>query len=253
MPPRRRQRLGPAVDVSAMARGLAIPGGDTRHWISYGTVAAVVDENGNPDTTDSNVVVISPAGVDVDVVLEPGGYPVTCKHGIAAGTIYICGPIHVGDQVLCGIPEGDVSMVPKILAIISGPNGAADVVPVDGDGNPIFQNDRLLLYARGVPIDMRTDGGAQALLNPDGSIAITAGGGNNTVLNGGSKGVARVGDPILTTLSATDIANIANSMISAGLVSPGSPTAPPNPVTLNQDDTGTNEIQSGSGTVFAGD
>lgn len=247
---RRGTTQGPALDVSAFARALAIPGGDLRHWVSYGTVAAVQDDAGNADTSDPGAIVITPAGVEVDVVLEPSNYPVTCRHGVSAGTVFICTPIKVGDQVVVGIPEGDVSMVPQVLAII--PGGSAPI-PTGEDGKPIFQNDRVLVFAKGVPVDLRTDGGAQAILNPDGSIAVTAGSGKNLILNAGSAGVARVGDPVLTTLSATDIGNIAQSMISAGLVTPGSPTAPPNPVTLNQDGTGTNEIKSGSGTVLAGD
>ena len=82
---------------------------------------AAIDDNGAPDFTDPNAIVISPSGVDVDVVLEPSGYPCTAKHGISAGTVFICGPIKVGDQVVVGIPDGDVAMVPVILAVVSGP------------------------------------------------------------------------------------------------------------------------------------
>jgi hypothetical protein len=171
---RQRQRIGPDLDVVRLARGLAIPGGDLRHWVSYATVAAI-DDDGEIDLSDPNAIVITPSGVDVDVVLEPSGYPCTAKHGIAAGKVFVCGPIEVGDQVVVGIPDGDSSMVPRILAVVSGPNGAKDVVPVDDAGKPIFKNDRFLIFAKGVPIDLRTDGGAQLLLNPDGTIQVGAG------------------------------------------------------------------------------
>lgn len=171
----RRGRAGTAIrkswDVARIGRGLARQGADLRHWVSYATVAAV-DDDGAVDLSNPNAVVITPGGVDVDVVLEPSGYPMTCKHGVAAGTVYVCGPIKVGDQVIVEIPEGDVSMVGKITSVISGPNGEADAVPVGPDGLPLFQNDRYLVFAKGVPIELRTDGGARLLVNPDGTIQV---------------------------------------------------------------------------------
>lgn len=242
---RRRQRIGPDLDVVRLGRGLAIPGGDLRHWVSYATVAAV-DDDGEMDLSNKDAVVITPAGVDVDVVLEPSGYPCTAKHGIAAGTVFICGPIQVGDLVVVGIPDGDVAMIPRILAVVSGPNGAADVVPVGDDKLPVFKNDRLLIYAKGVPIDLRSTDGehtSSLLANPDGSV----------VINGGSKGVARVGDPIKTIVGTSDVAALAASMVGAGLVPAGTGGPPPVPVPLaNADKSGTNEIASGSDTVKAG-
>lgn len=171
----RRGRAGTAIrkswDVARIGRGLARQGADLRHWVSYATVAAV-DDDGEVDLSNPNAVVITPGGVDVDVVLEPSGYPMTCKHGVSAGTVYVCGPIKVGDQVIVEIPDGDVSMVGKISSVISGPNGEADAVPVGPDGLPLFKNDRYLVFAKGVPIDLRTDGGARLLVNPDGTIQV---------------------------------------------------------------------------------
>jgi len=249
-----RRRAGTAIrrswDARRIGRALAHQGADLRHWVSYATVAAV-DESGNIDLTNPSAIVITPGGIDVDVVLEPSGYPMTCRYGQAAAGFFICGPIKVGDQVVVDIPDGDPSMVGKIVSVTSAPDGS--VVPVGDDGLPIFKNDRLLIMAKGVPVDVRTDGGAQMLLNPDGSVAISAGGGQNTTFNGGSRGVARVGDKTKRTLSSTDITNIIASAVAAGLVIAGSGGPPPKPVPLNQDETGISEIAEGSGTVLAGD
>jgi hypothetical protein len=171
MPPRRRTRLGPQIDISRMARGLARPGADTRHWVSYATVAAI-DDDGEIDLSNPNALVISPGGIDVDVVLEPSGYPMTCTYGQAAAAFFFAGPLRVGDQVLVEIPDGDASMIGRIVGPTSGPNGAADVIPIGPDGKPLFQNDRVLLMSKGVPIELRTSAGQSLLLNPDGSIQI---------------------------------------------------------------------------------
>lgn len=171
MPPRRRTRLGPQMDIGRIARGLARPGADTRHWVSYATVAAI-DDDGEIDLSNPNAIVITPGGIDVDVVLEPSGYPMTCRYGQAAAAFFFGGPLKVGDQVVVEIPDGDSSMIGSIVGPTSGPNGAADVVPVGADGKPIFQNDRVLLMSKGVPIELRTDGGQSLLLNPDGTIQI---------------------------------------------------------------------------------
>ncbi len=173
---RRGTRIAPPLDTAALARALAIPGGDLRHWVSYGTVAALVDENGNADPSGSQeAVVITPAGVEVDVVLEPSNYPVPCRYGIAAGDVFICGPIRVGNQVQVIFADGDVGMVPEIVKVIPS---ASEPIPTGGDGKPIFQNDRLLVFAKGVPIDLRAADGTsvgQVLINPDGSISFGPG------------------------------------------------------------------------------
>lgn len=179
-----RRRAGTAIrkswDARRIGRALAHQGADLRHWVSYATVAAV-DDNGAVDLSNPNAIVISPAGIDVDVVLEPSGYPMTCRYGQAAAGFFFAGPIKVGDQVVVEIPDGDPSMIGKIVGVTSDPDGGG--VPVGDDGKPIFQNDRVLIMAKGVPLDMRTDGGAQILANANGSISLSAKGGAQVALN----------------------------------------------------------------------
>jgi len=237
----RRARAGTAIrkswDARRIGKALAHQGADLRHWVSYATVAAV-DDDGEVDLSNPNAIVISPAGIDVDVVLEPSGHPCTCTHGIAAGTVFVCGPIKVGDQVVVGIPDGDVSMVPRILAVIA--DGDANVVPVGADGKPIFQNDRFLVYAAGVPIDLRSTDGehtSTVLVNPDGSI----------ILNGGTAGVARKGDSTKLNMSPTDVEHLATALLATGGFSPG---GPPGPGTAIEFDGGA--ITGSSDTVKAG-
>ena len=40
------------------------------------------------------------------------------------------------------------------------------------NGKPIFDNNRLLVYAKNVPIDIRTAGGAQILIEQDGTVTV---------------------------------------------------------------------------------
>ena len=98
-----RRRAGTAIrkswDARRIGRALAHQGADLRHWVSYATVAAV-DDDGEVDLSNPNVIVISPNELDVDVVLEPSGYPMTCRYGQAAAGFFFCGPIKVGDQVV---------------------------------------------------------------------------------------------------------------------------------------------------------
>lgn len=165
----RRSRAGTSIkkswDVKRLGRALAAQGIDLRHWVSYGTVASVSGEDGTANYTDANAIVISPAGIDVDVILEPSKYPVTCRYGIQAGQVFIGTPIHPGDQVVVMIPDGDVSMIPEIVKIIPG---SSDPIPVGDDGMPIFKNDAALVFAKGVPIDLRTDGGGWLRVTADG-------------------------------------------------------------------------------------
>lgn len=224
---RRRSRAGTSIrtgwDVKRLGKALAAQGLDLRHWFSYGTVATVGGDDG-PNFSDTNAVVITPAGIDVDVILEPSGYHCPCRWGIQHGSVYIATPIHAGDQVLVGIPDGDVSMVPEVLKIIPG---ASDPIPTSG-GLPIFRNDRALIMAKGVPIDLRTDGGSQLLVNPDGTV----------VINAGSKGVARVDDPVVATLAGatggtplpSSIQGLAAALIATGAFTPNpTPPFPPPP------------------------
>lgn len=224
---RRRSRGGTSIrtgwDVKRLGKALAAQGLDLRHWFSYGTVATVGGDGG-PNFTDSTAVVISPAGIDVDVILEPSGYHCACRWGMQHGSVYIATPIHAGDQVVVGIPDGDVSMVPEILKIIPG---ASDPIPTDG-GMPIFKNDRALIMARGVPIDLRTDGGSQIMVNPDGTV----------VINAGNKGAARLDDTIVATLAGSTAGGVplpsslqalALALLATGmfLPNPSPPTPPP--------------------------
>lgn len=169
---RRRSRSGTSIkrawDLRRIGRAIAAQGLDLRHWVSYGTVASV-GADGGPNYGDPQAILVTPAGVEVDVILEPSNYPVTCKWGMQAGAVYICTPINPGDQVVVILPDGDVSMVPVISCITSG---SSDPIPVGTDGKPLFKNDRALIFGRGVPIELRTDGGNQLLVNPDGTIQI---------------------------------------------------------------------------------
>jgi hypothetical protein len=163
MPPR-KSRLGP-IDFRRMARGMAQQGNDLRHWVSYATVATANGDDGTMDPTDPDAILVTPAGVEVDVVLEPSGYPCSARFGVAAGSCSINTPIRPGDQVIVGIPDGDVSMVPQILCVITG---SSDPMPVGDDGLPIFRNDRLMIYAgAGLPIEIRTSNGTMVRITDD--------------------------------------------------------------------------------------
>lgn len=162
-----RGRRFPRLDRSRLARGFAAAGTDLRFWASRGTVSTH-----DGDTADPNAVLITPAGIEVDVILEPASYPTTCWYGMSAGTVFEAAPIHSGDQVLVLIPDGDPAMIPEIIRVIPGKSSP---IPVDTDGKPFFRNDRKLIYAKGVPIDLRTDGGARVLVNPDGTVVFNDG------------------------------------------------------------------------------
>lgn len=158
-----RARLMPPIDFRRIGRGMAQQGNDLRHWLSYATVATVKD--GDMDVTDQDGILVTPAGVEVDVVLEPHGYPCTARYGVAAGSVHINAPIRPGDQVIVGIPDGDAAMVPQVLCIISGSSAP---MPVGGDGLPIFRNDRLMIHAgAGIPIEIRTANGTMVRITDD--------------------------------------------------------------------------------------
>lgn len=160
---RQRRRGPPAFDFRRFAKGIAGPDIDSRHWVSYGTVASVNGEDGTPDFGDPNAVLVTPAGVEVDVVLEPIGHPITCRYGIAAGAVFICPPIFPGDQVMVIVPDGDSSMIPEIVRIIPG---SSDPIPVGDDGKPVFQNDRFLIMSK-VPIEIRSTNGTMVRITDD--------------------------------------------------------------------------------------
>lgn len=234
---RRRVRSGTSIkrswDVKRLSRALASQGVDLRHWVSYGTVASVAGDDGKANYEDPNAIVITPAGVEIDVILEPSGYPVTCKYGMQAGRVYWGSPVRPGDQVLVSLPEGDVSMVPVAVKIVSG---SSDPMPTEQDGTPVFKNDRALIFAEGVPIDLRTRAGARVLLD-----------GAGVNLNNGEKGVARVDDDVTTTVDGATVAEIGAQIVAAGIAAPGGGVGPP-PTGV----TAGGKIVSGSATVKAG-
>jgi len=162
------------MDMTRFAQGLRTAGVDLRFWMSYATVAVVDDETGRPDFTNPNAIVVTPSGAEVDVVLEPSGQPMTARWGWGGGRVTGHCPLEPGDQVILGFPDGDASMVPQVLAAVSG---ASAPLPVGDDDKPVFQNDRLLVHARGVPVDVRTDGGARVLLDADGGAQLMNGSG----------------------------------------------------------------------------
>ena len=165
---RGRRKAGTSIrrelDMVNIGEGLARPGMDTRTWVSWGTVASVGGEDGKPDFSDPNAVVITSKGVDVDVILEPEGVPVTCTYGTQAGDCFILTPIRPGDQVMVVIPEGEYGAVPAIVKVMAGPHTP---LPLEDDRKPVFKNDRLHIFAKTVPIEIRTQGGARVRLTQD--------------------------------------------------------------------------------------
>jgi hypothetical protein len=165
-----RHNFGTAIrrDINAqmLGKALAAPGMDQRYWCSLGTVCTVDPETGKMDPADKLAIYNDSAGVDVDVELEPLGQPCTCKYaGVQCGDVTIMAPIRPGDIVLVECPDGDL-FTPVITHIMQSRSKRQ---PTEG-GKPIFDNARLLIHARTVPIDIRTAGGAQVLLGQDGAI-----------------------------------------------------------------------------------
>ena len=234
---RGRRKMGTSVrrefDMASFARGLERPGLDTRMWVEWGTVATVGDA-GDVDYGDGDGVVISPGSVDVDVVIEPHQIPVTCRYGLSAGDFFFIPPIRPGDLVLVLLPGGDPSAVGKILCVEPNPN---DPLPVEEDGKPVFRNDRVHLFAKDVPIEVRTAGGARLVLAQDGSVTV----------NQGSQGAARKGDSTKLTLSAADVTALAVALLATGGFTPASA---PGPGTLVEFDGG--EVTGGSDSVKIG-
>jgi len=161
-------------DAKTLGSALAAPGNDTRYWCSFATVCTVDPESGKPNYADKHAIYNDSAGVDVDVLLEPLKQPCTCKYaGESAGEVTICTPIRPGDIVLVECPDGDLT-TPVITHIL---HTRSKRQPTDG-GKPIFDNNRLLIFAKSVPIDIRTAGSdgspVQILVEQDGTATITA-------------------------------------------------------------------------------
>lgn len=159
-------------DVRRLAEAIKSSGIDPRHWVSYGTVGSV-DDDGVLDATDPLAIAIGPAGVEVDVVLEPLQLPVTCHYaGIQGGcSATILSPIKPGDQVIVVLPEGDPMGPPVIVSIL---HSQACKLPLGEDKKPIFQNDRLFIWAEVGPVDVRTKGGVKLTLTQDGKAQVEA-------------------------------------------------------------------------------
>lgn len=139
-------------DVNRVAAALAAPGIDPRMWVSYGTVG-ILDDEGNLNVTDKRAVYVGPEGVEVDVLLEPCRVPVTAKYaGIQGGaSVFMMAPIKPGDLVLVTLPNGDASVQPVIVAVM---NSGSVKVPIGADQKPIFKNDRVLLWAKDVDVEV---------------------------------------------------------------------------------------------------
>jgi hypothetical protein len=161
---------GPSVDFRRLGASLAAPGLDTRFWLSMGTVATVSGQGAINDK-DPAAVIVGPEGVEVDVVLLPSEDPITCRFPSGGPSSTDDWPIGPGDEVLVAIPEGLPGAGGVILGVL---NSASDPLPVEADGKPMFRHDRRLIWANGIPIDLRTgsaritlQGGQQLLGGPD--------------------------------------------------------------------------------------
>jgi hypothetical protein len=160
---------GGAIDIRRLGRALTQAGIDSRHWVSYGTVATV-DDDGDIDFTDVRAVYIGPQGVECDVVLEPLNLHVVCIYaGIQGGRdCSFMSPIRAGDRVLVCLPDGDPTVPPVIQAIL---HSADHRMPMEG-GLPIFQNDRILLFAQNVDVEVRTANGGRLHVKQDNTVDV---------------------------------------------------------------------------------
>lgn len=237
---RGRKRIGTNIrrelDMSQIGEGLKRPGLDTRLWVTRGTVASVRGEDEQPDFTDSNAVLITPKGVEVDVFLDLYEQMVTCTYGLQAGDAWIVGPINPGDLVVVILPDGEFGAVPRIVAVEAGPHTQ---MPLEEDRKPVFRNDRLHIFTKTVPIEIRTAGGARVVLDQDGTVN----------MNQGEQGVARLQDTTQLTMQPPDIAALATALLATGVFVPsGNPPSPAGPLIFTD-----GEITSASDTVKAGD
>jgi hypothetical protein len=161
-------------DVHALGKALRGHVKDLRHWCSEGTVGVLNADSGEWNFTDNNAIWNDSGGVHVDVQLQPLDVPVTCRYaGVQAGDVTIFAPIRPGDIVLVHLPEGDTAH-PVISSIL---HSRSKRQPTE-NRKPIFDNNRLLIYAKTVPIDIRTAGKdgdpVQLLIEQDGTVTTTA-------------------------------------------------------------------------------
>lgn len=232
----RYRRRGAAPDVAKLRESIKGAGIDTRYWCSYGTVATVGDD-GQENFTNPHAVHVAPDGVYCDVVLQPSLMAVTCRYpGMAGGGgIQVISPVHPGDEVLVVLPDGVPSGPPVIVTVL---HSQYSQVPLGTDRKPLAQNDRVLVYAGSVPIDLRTAGGGRVQINQDGTV----------VLDEGTRGVARLQDTTKLTMTPQDILALAAQLLATGLfLTPGTPPTPPAPVVFTS-----GEITSASSRVKAG-
>lgn len=147
-------RVTGGLDVQALRGGLASPGLDTRYWCGRGTVATV-DDSGEVNHSDPHAVLISPEGVECDVILYPLDQRVTAVWaGGMAGDCSDISPIHPGDEVLVECPDGELVM-PVITAIL---HSRSNKQPMTA-GKPIFDNKRRLIYMAKGDLDIRVASG----------------------------------------------------------------------------------------------
>jgi hypothetical protein len=183
------------------------PGLDTRYWVSEGTVGTVKGPDPDDfDTNDKMAIHNDSSGCHVDVRLEPLMIPVTCQYaGIQAGDVTIYAPIRPGNRVVVSLPDGDLTggIITAIL------NSRSMRQPTEGR-RPIFDNNRLLIHAQSVPIDIRTAGGAQISLLQDGTVRLGAADAIESVVKGNARKTAEdtelnlIGQGLDTLISASE-------------------------------------------------
>lgn len=133
-------------DVRRVAAGLQSRGIDSRFWLSMGTVGSLDDRgqfiaqgdaayiNGRPLS-----VAVEDDGIIADVRLEPTGETISARfHGVSIGQMgSILFPLYPGDEVIVGIPDGDLNS-PGISILAVAGNARAPVPTT-------WANDRVLM------------------------------------------------------------------------------------------------------------
>jgi hypothetical protein len=159
-----------SLDTRMLAEGLKGAEIDPRYWVAEGTVCKLLTDTGELDYGANDAVWNDSGGVHVDVELQPIGVHVTCRYaGIQAGDVTIFAPIRPGNIVKVSFPDGDFSsgVIDAIL------HSRSQRQPTE-EGKPLFDNNRLLIYANSVPIDIRTKGGVKIGLTQGGEVKVEA-------------------------------------------------------------------------------
>jgi hypothetical protein len=194
------------IDFQKLARAVGGPGIDPRTWVSYGIVC-MISKDGQPNFTDPKAIFVAPDGVWADVLLVPSGTPVTARVqlGVGGALAQINSPIRPGDQVLVILPEGLMSDVLLIVAIL---NNQAAQLGLDDTNKPQFKNDRLSVYVDGIPVEMRTKSGATVRMEVDGEVSVVPASGKfaklGTVSDGDLEAAAK-GDTIQSFMATTKL------------------------------------------------